>query len=237
LDRLSDREYYRHVHSSWLISTDSTSGGEMKSPIFSTTEDLHRQITTACQLLTAAQYTAPQQCGLHVHLGTGAKTNAEISRFHQFLYRNEDNFLRLVPLSRRDNGYCRLLTRDVLYNIGHMLTSEALAKTCWSTRPWFHFSNKDTTEVRLQLGSLDPDRIIDWVCFLQQCWRASQVDKRYDPQWRVLRMIDRTPTNIVRGFSTPAEGTKVAMRMVRAKNHDEIYRRARNYAYTHAAVS
>lgn len=237
LRNLRTEESWRNTaFSAWFLGTDCTSGGEMRSPILHTFEELTRQVTKACEILTAQGYTADNRCGLHVHLGTGTKTNQEVSRFHQFLYRHEDDFMRLVPASRRGNEYCSFLSRNLIRDVSALL-SEANARMHWYTRPWFHFSNKGTTEVRLQLGSLDSERIINWICFLQQCWRTSQADRSYDPQWRVLRLVDQIPPTVTSGFPSRVHGTRTAMVMIRSKEKDSVYERARRYAHTYASVA
>jgi hypothetical protein len=207
---------------------------ELRSRIFSTQEEMESDTRKVCEILATHQITANEDCGLHVHLGTGAQTDAAVSKFHQYLVRNEDNLFRLVPRSRRNNRYCWPIagaaSRDCL------LRSIPQPRYTWGSRYWFHQSSKSTTEIRIQQGSVDATVIFGWMNFLEQLWIASQ-NAKFDPTWRVIRVIERLPQNVQNGFATKKQAVDTARRMLAPGGKTPFLLAARQYLrkFNHAS--
>ena len=218
---------YPERHSYWMIGTDCSCGMEHRSPIFKHKEVMEWELKVICAVLADMHVTGTQNAGLHVHLGTDTDqtTLRMVSRFHQYLYRNEDNLFRLVPADRRRNSFCQVITSDWLQTLAQ---ARQYPKNTWGTRLWFHQSNKRTTEVRIQKGSLDAGYISQWICLLEQLWLASQ-SAPFDPEWRVVRLIQALPDPVVEGFQTKEAAMKAALKMLRPGGASPFLKAARKY--------
>lgn len=218
----------------WVIGTDCSCGMEHRSRIFSTQEEMESDIRKVCEILAAHQISAGTDCGLHVHLGTGVKTDSAISKFHQYLVRNEDNLFRLVPRSRRNNQFCWPIAGASARNC--LLASVPNPRWVWRFRYWFHQSSKSTTEIRIQQGSVDATVIFGWMNFLEQLWIASQHAK-FDPTWKVIRVIERLPQNVQNGFATKKQAVEAARRMLAPGGDTPFLPAARKYLrqFNHAS--
>lgn len=221
-------------YSYWHIGTDCSCGMEHRSPVFTHKETMEWEINVVCAVLAERNVTGTDNCGLHVHLGTDTPntTTQMVSRFHQYLYRNEDNLFRLVPGERRNNSFCQVITQDWLRTLA---IATRAPKQTWETRLWFHQSSKKTTEVRIQKGSLDAGYISQWICLLEQLWLSSQV-ARFDPEWRVVRLIPALSPKVREGFDTKEEAKKAAMSMLRPGGASPFLKAARKYVEAFSAA-
>lgn len=211
----------------WHVGTDCSCGMELRSRIFTHLEPMENELKQVCQVLTSHGVTAEDNCGLHVHLGTdtSAISNIQLSKFHQCLIRNEDNLFRLVPRNRRGNTYCHWINPAAL---PYVINSARYPRHNWGARYWFHQSNKNTTEIRIQKGSVDSSLIFGWICFLEQLWNASQAAP-LDTEWKILRLIQRLPDNVLAGFDTKKQALAAASKMLRPGGATPFLRGARKY--------
>lgn len=228
----SNREPAREImargqFSYWHVGTDCSCGIELRSRIFTHLEPMENELKQVCQVLASHNIKADDNCGLHVHLGTDTPeiSNTQLSKFHQCLVRNEDNLFRLVPRNRRGNTYCHWINPDAM---SYVINAARYPRQNWGARYWFHQSNKKTTEIRIQNGSVDPSLIFGWICFLEQLWNSSQAAP-LDTEWKILRLIQRLPDNVIAGFDTKKEALAAASKMLRPGGMTPFLRGARKY--------
>lgn len=219
----------------WNIGTDCSCGIECRSRIFTHLEAMETELKTVCQVLANHGIRADDNCGLHVHLGTRVAGPLAINKFHQCLIRNEDNLFRLVPRSRRGNSYCPALTWNSSRWLTELIATNRLHET-WGTRYWFHQSSKGTTEIRIQQGSVDAAVIHGWISLLEQLWLASQ-QTRFDPEWRVLRVISQLSPEVRNGFPTKLAALATANRILKPGGNTPFLLAAKKYLkqFNHAA--
>ena len=221
-------------YSYWIVGVDCSCGMELRSRIFHTQEEMEYDTRKVCAILATHHITANSDCGLHVHLGTGVQPDSAVGKFHQYLVRHEDNLFRLVPRSRRNNQYCWPIAgsqaRECLFQ------AAARPRSVWGPRFWFHQSSRNTTEVRIQQGSVDATVIFGWMNFLEQLWIASQ-NAKFDPTWRVIRIIERLPQNVQNGFATKKQAVATARRMLAPGGDTPFLPAARKYLrqFNHAS--
>ena len=219
----------------WNIGTDCSCGIECRSRIFTHLEAMETELKTVCQVLANHGIVANDSCGLHVHLGTGVAEPRAINKFHQCLIRNEDNLFRLVPRSRRGNSYCPAITWHSYRWLTELIATEHSHET-WGSRYWFHQSSKRTTEIRIQKGSVDAAVIHGWISLLEQLWLASQ-QTRFDPEWRVLRVISQLSPKVQSGFPTKLAALATANRILKPGGNTPFLLAAKKYLkqFNHAA--
>lgn len=218
----------------WSLGYDGSTDYEFRTPVFSTLEDATRQITTACKIFKEIGCTADDNCGLHVHLGTGSYTDEQVRKFNRFLLAHEDTFFSLVPESRRRNCYCERVPR-IDNNFQRWFSTHP--KDAWGPRFWFHQSRLGTTEVRLQRGSLDPERILSWICLLQQAWLTAQARPEVTKlAGKVFRFDQPFGDGVPYGYTTQLEpafrkaAISAAGKLVRAGGKSPFIKPARKYA-------
>lgn len=94
-----------------------------------------------------------KSCGLHVHLDQ--RNNPNVAETYQKLVRAQSLLYAIVPQSRRENSYCKR-TRNYNFNDArhgdryHAINAAAYGR--------YH-----TIEVRLFGGTLDGDKIVNWI--------------------------------------------------------------------------
>lgn len=221
-------------YSYWNVGTDCSCGMELRSRIFHTQEEMEYDTRKVCEILAIYHITANSDCGLHVHLGTGVQPDSAVGKFHQYLVRHEDNLFRLVPSSRRNNRYCWPIAGSQA--LGYLFQAAAHPRNVWGSRFWFHQSSKNTTEIRIQRGSVDATVIFGWMNFLEQLWIASQ-NAKFDPTWKVIRVIERLPQRVCDGFATKKQAVDTARRMLAPGGKTPFLLAARQYLrkFNHAS--
>jgi hypothetical protein len=175
---LCNVESYNHrvSRTTWKIVPDgSVSGGaELVSPILRG-ESGREQIEKASEALKAAGCTVNRATGLHVHHEV---TDLPVEAF-KLLFHNwanaQDATDRLVAPSRREarNGYCRPLTEwdldriDSLQSMDRARVRYAVSGDRYRTLNVQSYGKYGTVEVRQHQGTIDGDKIWNWVRYAQ----------------------------------------------------------------------
>ena len=182
------------------ISSDGSLGAngvEFQTPILKGAKG-EQFIKDFCNTLVKNNYYVDKSCGLHLHIDGGKDFTIAGLRNSSKLYKRLDNFKRLfasyyilddilanfLPLSRRENNYCKILRND--YNLAEVMnvtTQEKFEKIwyrcddlriiddmkkhkCNDTR--YHGINmhcllwQNHLEVRYHSGTIDKYKILFW---------------------------------------------------------------------------
>jgi hypothetical protein len=126
-------------------------------------------------------------CGLHVHVDMRELVSAEkLHRIFSNFVSCNGVFSRLIPKSRRENKFCK---RNRTKNFDASRRS--------SSRYWFvnalSWSAHRTLEIRCHSGTIDSDKIINWVKFLLAI-------KRHDGELKQVRSIKKLASTLALPF-------------------------------------
>lgn len=173
-------EGYNHTtRNHWKIVPDGsvTGGYEVVSPKLQGTEGL-RQIKIVCDTLVANGAKINKSCGLHVHHDARDYRAAQFVNLFNFYKRAEHIIDSMLPMSRRadNNRYCHTLQNFNYIPAGRYYKVNFQA---------FHVHG--TVEFRHHSGSVEAEKIINWVLLTQRimdrCTKAVKVGRklnRYD---------------------------------------------------------
>lgn len=166
-------EGYNHdTRPHWKVVTDGsvTGGAEVVSPVLTGDEGI-QEARKIAQALTDAGITVDRRCGFHVHIGGGDLTadnlKALIKRYAAF----EAEIDGFMPRSRRgtSNYYCRPM-QDHAQAVDRMNTQDATAVARGLGDRYRKLNvqslwRQGTVEFRHHSGTVDPDKIENWVRF------------------------------------------------------------------------
>lgn len=175
-------EGYNHrTQSHWKCTTDASIGRnncEIVSPpmdVDSTTSML--QVGIVLQALRNAGARVDRRCGIHVHIEVRDESKATIANVFNRYKRFESEIDRMMPPSRRGarNGYCRSLAgfRDMAPN----LLSTQVANYCGTRYVKVNLKSYikyGTIEFRQHSGSLNTEKVVNWICFCRDFVKASR---------------------------------------------------------------
>lgn len=154
-------EGYNHTtRNHWKIVPDgSVHGGyEVVSPKLQGTNGL-RQIKTVCDTLVAHGAKINKSCGLHVHHDARDYRTENFTNLFNLYRRGEHIMDSMLPLSRRGNNnqYCQTLQN---------ITAVPVSRYYKVNFQAFHVHG--TVEFRHHSGSVEAEKIINWVLLTQR---------------------------------------------------------------------
>lgn len=158
----------------WKVEHDGSCGLELVSPVLEGEEGF-RQIEVVCRVLKSLGAEVDIKCGLHVHIDARGLSKKEIARVFGAYAKYEPIIDRLVPPSRRasNNGFCRSI-RNVAGSWGtdSVKRFENDPISFWNMGRYYKvnlesYVRHSTIEFRQHSGTLDAEKIINWVVFLQ----------------------------------------------------------------------
>lgn len=183
-------EVYNHgTRQSWKIVTDGSlmdmsRGVELVSPILTGAQGFS-DLAKVCKVLTNAQCKVSQRSGLHVHVGCRNETPATLRRVavnYSYFQSVIDAFL---SPSRRNNNYARPLqigATNVVYSFDDVINS--VAQNPFQPRAITRYAvvnfqqmgraGYGTVEFRQHQGSVEPEKILNWVKFCGRMILASR---------------------------------------------------------------
>lgn len=127
-------------------------------------EDVVKRV---CKVLQECEAKVNKSCGLHVHLDM---RNREPSKAYANLVLTQPLLFRLVHKSRKRSGYCDEINTESKFeqmvNSGRYYTINASA-----------YSKFKTIEVRMHQGTIDGDKIVNWICLLLETIEADPLDR------------------------------------------------------------
>lgn len=208
------QQYGHAVPRNWKIVTDASvgydTGGELVSPILRG-EDGLRQVTTVLAALRSAGCTINRSCGLHVHVGVADLNIDEMSRAFVRYKQCEAQIDSIMPRSRRlnDNRYvCTLQNynfNQLAIRAPHELES-AMGRFRHLKLNFMSYARQKTIEFRHHGGSLNTDKVINWIKFC-----VNFIEQSRDPANESARVfVGNRPLaqrSTQRGRNTDADGT------------------------------
>lgn len=162
----------------WRVKTDgSLSGGsgrhglEIVSPILSG-ENGYDQIARACGVLQRLGAKPNRTCGMHVHHGVSDLGIEDFKRLVASWTDNQGVIDRLVSASRRHGGssYCRRLTsaeRQRIMALRDLRSISYHTVDRYRTLNVQAYTRYGTVEIRQHQGTVEADKIVNWVKFGQ----------------------------------------------------------------------
>jgi len=208
---------HRNSETAWKVVYDGSvrnrryhKGWELVSPILKGSEGL-KQIEVACQVLEDNNAKVNRSCGLHVHHGAKHWTPQQFVNLHRLYARMELTIDEAMPKSRRDNNnyFCRSIRGEILRDVEKFESLQTMQELRdWTTEnrgfvdrrygkinmeSWWRHT---TVEFRQAAGTIEADKIINWVVFTQLLVQKAEgrkvkmqlEDKRYkrNNAWRLV---------------------------------------------------
>lgn len=175
-----EQEGYNHsTRNHWKIITDASCGWELVSPILKGRKGLE-DLEKACQALNAANVQVNKSCGLHVHHDTNGMNVNQLKNIFILYAKLERTFDSLVPLSRRDNRFCKSLmamdfgrrtVEEYIAKISSMNTVQDMNHLLSDRYRKVNFQSYlkyGTVEFRQHAGTTDFTKMYNWILLTQQ---------------------------------------------------------------------
>lgn len=175
--------YHDGGYSAWKVEYDSSvrNGCEVVSPILS--GDAGREeIRIACKALNDAGASVNRTCGLHVHIDAGDLDVAHLKNIVTRYARNTPAIEEFMPASRRSGSrhaehYCNSIQNAVnttWFRQAQTRSAVASSISRMSTVNVSAITRTGTIEFRQHSGTVNAEKIIAWVDFLQAFVEASR---------------------------------------------------------------
>jgi hypothetical protein len=163
-------------------SVEASGGCEVVSPILDTENDGFDQIKKVCRTLTANGARVNVACGLHVHIAVPGLTVDWLKNILQRYADNTSAIDAFMPRSRRSDArqareYCAPMGNVVTSNFFSQATQLHSLLSCCSRMYAVNVTNYSrlgTIEFRQHGGTLNAEKIRNWVTFLVSFIEASK---------------------------------------------------------------
>lgn len=212
------RKHFELPNEYGIVSDGSVDGWEVLTPP-ARGEALVETVTTAMKTLKKAGYKGTSACGVHVHfdLRNVNKNPRFLSRLFALGFAVEDLLYSLQKLDRHEGDYAHPLRSqyaffaargphapDFEYVYNKMDKTEWMAKQRlnelrdekWGNRYLgFNFHSvfyRDTLEVRIHEGTLDPERILLWTDTLQSIIKKAESRISYKELLDLMHTVRRS---------------------------------------------
>lgn len=154
----------------WKIVEDSSCGWEVVSPILNGYNG-YSQIERVCKILKKNGAYTNVKCGLHVHIGVENLSVDEIRNVVLRYKSNSHHIDSFLPLSRYNNEFSKPLG----ITINRKILEQALTLEQLQMAQYQRYSHINlyplrcygTMEFRQHSGTINPNRIINWIDFLK----------------------------------------------------------------------
>lgn len=178
-------EGYNHTtRSHWKIVNDASLNGtqafELVSPVLQGEQGL-AEVETVCRVLTECNAKVNKSCGTHVHLDASnfnLQTWKNIYINYARLEKTIDNFM---PLSRRNNRYCKSLKKITNFEsrVNEASSLQNLASSVFHSDRYFKvnpvsYARHNTCEFRQHGGTVEYIKISSWIRFLHNLVQLSK---------------------------------------------------------------
>ena len=178
----------------WKIVADGsvTNGWELVSPPMTD----FKSLKLVCEALEEAGVTVDKQCGLHVHHDINDLEVGHIKNVYELYHKYELRVIHeLLPMSRRHNGYCKPLT-TVIEDVRNCQTITDLENhpnigggtygghynSCrYKSLNFRAYRVYGTLEFRAHSGSVEFDKIRNWVLFTHKMIEVAKEKKVIKP--------------------------------------------------------
>lgn len=160
-----NHHYYKIVRDGSLVGENAN---EVVSPVLKGTK-VKDSLKSICEALAECNARVNKTCGLHVHIGAASMSDehyCRVVRNYQKIERVIDSFL---PVSRRadNNMYCRSLQGvDFSGCTSKLGIARAMGFDRYYKVNAEAYSRHKTIEFRQHSGTVDYEKIVNWVVFL-----------------------------------------------------------------------
>ena len=162
-----ETEGYNHFsRPHWKIVSDASvrgvNSGELVSPILEG-EDGIEQIKKVCAVLGACKAKVNTSCGLHVHHDARGFEKKHLVNVLKFYHRSEKYLDSILPASRRgdNNTYCKSVKLAIDQIDASGIHERSLSR--YFKVNLTSFFRHGTVEFRHHSGTVEADKIINWV--------------------------------------------------------------------------
>lgn len=172
--QVSAENYNHTTRNHWKLVTDSSLSGnntfELVSPVLEGQNGL-KELKKVCWVLDACDVKVNASCGLHIHFDAAnfsLQTWKNIAISYKHIELVIDKFM---PESRQNNNYCRSLRNITEQKINNAQSIDNLQQVAFENTRYFKvnpqsYSRHKTIEFRQHAGSINYDKISNWVLFL-----------------------------------------------------------------------
>ena len=172
--QVSAENYNHTTRNHWKLVTDSSLSGnntfELVSPVLEGQNGL-KELKKVCWVLDACGVKVNASCGLHIHFDA-ANFSLQTWKNIAISYKHIESVIdKFMPESRRNNIYCRSLRNITEQKINNAQSIENLQQVAFENTRYFKvnpqsYSRHKTIEFRQHAGSINYDKISNWVLFL-----------------------------------------------------------------------
>ena len=180
------QQYNHRVSSAWKIVPDGSvsCGYELVSPPLRG-EAGRAALRTACEALRAAGATVDASCGLHVHHEVTNLTLDAFQNLYRLWWRAQGATGSLVARSRRDGRWCQwinLTDVEVVESLSSLdrrtvgMVADRIDR--YKSLNLQSFPRYGTVEVRQHQGTLNADKMLAWIDYVQALisWASSDCE-------------------------------------------------------------
>ncbi len=211
--RVQAESYNHDTRPHWKVVTDGsvTGGAEVVSPVLHGEEGI-AEARRVAEALTAADIRVDMRCGFHVHIGADDLGRDAVANLVKRYAAWEAQIDAMMPRSRRGsaNSYCTSAARDVLTVEAAQGDAKAVAMAIARAQGHRARYNKlnlqsllryGTVEFRQHSGTVDADKIENWVRFCAAFVDATAKPKAggtgYEPRADYVRKAKRTWAEVI----------------------------------------
>lgn len=172
--QVSAENYNHTTRNHWKLVTDSSLSGnntfELVSPVLEGQNGL-KELKKVCWVLDACGVKVNASCGLHIHFDA-ANFSLQTWKNIAVSYKHIESVIdKFMPESRRNNNYCRSLRNITEQKINNAQSIDNLQQVAFENTRYFKvnpqsYSRHKTIEFRQHAGSINYDKISNWVLFL-----------------------------------------------------------------------
>lgn len=228
---------YTHLdynNGTWKVVPDSSvrNGLEVVSPVLSGEAGLAECVKVA-HALDAAEASINRTCGFHVHIDASSLSAIEVYRIYERYRKFEAEIDSFMPRSRRGNSnqFCQSLSDSPIPAPTRRVSKESLAEAQMSRYYKVNLTaylRHHTIEFRQHSGTVDADKISNWIRFLQDFCSASRHPvaaagvKLQNRQTQILEFIRNsasgvTTQDLCREFGLLPHSARAALTYIRRK--------------------
>ena len=130
-----------------------------------------KELKKVCWVLDACGVKVNASCGLHIHFDA-ANFSLQTWKNIAISYKHIESVIdKFMPESRRNNNYCRSLRNIIEQKINNAQSIDNLQQVAFENTRYFKvnpqsYSRHKTIEFRQHAGSINYDKISNWVLFL-----------------------------------------------------------------------
>lgn len=181
-----DIEGYNHTTKRhWKIVSDASLTGnntfELVSPILRGETGIN-ELKTVCRVLNECGAKVNKSCGTHVHFDAVGFDIETWKRIYLNYFRLENTIDGFMPRSRRENTYCKALRNITNFEskINGCSNLNEIASVFGSSRYFkinpVSYSRHNTCEFRQHSGTIEFEKIGNWIIFLNNLVEYSKVN-------------------------------------------------------------